>query len=112
MVRVANLGLKFILEVAALVLLAFWGAHTGRGVWSVVLGVLAPACMVVVWGRFAAPRSHRRLESALRVPLELTVFLLAAVAGYAAGLRWFVVAFVVLVVVNAAGLSAFHQWDE
>lgn len=110
--RATNLGLKFVLEVVALILLAFWGAHAGRGVWSVVLAVLAPAGMVLVWGRFAAPRSSTRLAAPLRIPLELTVFALAAVAAYSAGARAVALGFVAAVVINAIGLSALGQWEQ
>lgn len=110
--RAANLLVKFLLELAALALFAYWGAHTGHSVWRVVLAVTAPVLMALVWARFAAPRSQTRLSSPLRIPLELGVFALAALAGYVAGARLMAIGFALVVVVNAAGLSVFHQWDE
>ncbi|MFD0638965.1 YrdB family protein [Catenulispora yoronensis] len=56
--HVANEGLAFLLELVALVLLAVWGFRTGSNVAvHVLLGLGAPALMVVVWGAFAAPRA-------------------------------------------------------
>lgn len=109
--RAANLALKFLLELAAIALLAAWGARTGHGWVSVILAVAAPAVMIVVWGRYAAPRASRRLPARLRIPLELTVFAAAGVLAYLADLRALAVAFGVVVVVNAIALSAFDQWE-
>ena len=56
--RLVNEGLAFLLELLALVALAYWGFATGDGlVWRVVLGVGAPVVAAVVWGLFAAPRA-------------------------------------------------------
>jgi hypothetical protein len=110
-VRTANLALKFLLELAALGLLAAWGFRSGHGWSAVALGVAAPVAMVVVWGRWAAPRAPRRLPSSGRIPLELSVFAVAALAAFAAGLRAPAAVFAVLVVVNALALTAFRQWD-
>src|ERR1700751_4678316 len=73
MMRSANLLLKFGLELAALAALAYW-ASTLQGVAvSVAVAVAAPLGAAVLWGVFAAPSSSRRLETAARIPFELTV---------------------------------------
>jgi hypothetical protein len=110
-VRAANLGLKFLLELGALALLCAWGFRTGDGWLGPVLGIGAPLVMVVVWGRFCAPRAAHRLPAATRVPLELTIFAIAAVLGFSADLRTAAVVFLVAVAVNAVGLTVFRQWD-
>jgi hypothetical protein len=58
-----NLAIKFGLELAALALLAYWGAVAGTGAWAVALAVIASAAMIGVWGTFAAPRSAHRLAA-------------------------------------------------
>ena len=65
-----NLAINFLLELYALALFAYWGTVTHDGVWAVVLGIAAPAAMIGIWGRFAAPRSARRLRTTLRIPLD------------------------------------------
>ena len=109
--RAANLGLKFLLELAAIAALAYWGATTGDGVPAVVLAVAAPALMIVLWGRFAAPRSAHRLPVRSRIPFELGVFAVAAVALVIAGSPVLAAVFAVLVVINAAFLTVFDQWE-
>lgn len=107
----ANLAVKFLLELYALALLAYWGAAAGKGVLSVVLAIAAPLAMILVWGVFAAPRSARRLPTSARIPLELAVFALAAAAGYGAGAHVSAILFAAVTLVNAVGLTLLGQWD-
>jgi hypothetical protein len=105
-----NLAVKFALELAAIAAFALWGAAVGHGLLAVVLAVLAPLCAIVLWGRFAAPRAPNRLPVRLRVPFELGVFALAALAL----LNWSsaaAIAFSCVVIVNAVLLTVFSQWE-
>jgi hypothetical protein len=110
-VRSANLALKFLLELAALAAVAVWGADTGSGLGAVLLAVAAPLVVALLWGRFAAPRASRRLSTSSRIPFELGVFLLAAIALVACGHTVAAVVFAALVVGNAALLTVFDQWE-
>lgn len=109
--RAANLAIKFLLELAAIALLAAWGARTGHGLVSIVLAVAAPAAMIVLWGRYAAPRASRRLPARRRIPLELAVFAVAGLLAYLSGLHALAITFAVAVVLNAIALSALNQWE-
>ena len=109
--RAANLALKFLLELAALAAVAVWGADTGSGVGVVLLAVAAPLVVALLWGRFAAPSASHRLPTPSRIPFELGVFLLAAVALAACGHTIVAILFAALVALNAALLTAFDQWE-
>ena len=109
--RAANLALKFLLELAAIAALAYWGATAADGVPAVVLALAAVGLFVVLWGRFAAPRSAHRLPLRPRMVLELGLFAVAALALALAGSPLLAAAFAVLVVVNAALLTVFDQWE-
>lgn len=109
--RSASLALKFLLELAALAAFAVWGADTGGGVMAVVLAIAAPLVVALLWGRFAAPRASQRLPTSARIPFEMGVFVLAAVALVACGHTVAAIVFVVLVALNTALLSAFGQWE-
>jgi Protein of unknown function (DUF2568) len=111
-VKSANLAVKFLLEIWAVAGFALWGATAASGAAAVVLAIAAPAAMVAVWGLFAAPRSRRRLAAPARIPLELGVFALAAVALVAAGSTAVAIAFGALAAVNAVLLTAFRQWEQ
>ncbi len=107
-----NLALKFLLELAAVVAFAYWGAKTGHGVLAVVLAIVAPMVAIVLWGVFAAPRSGRRLPARARIPFELTVLGLAVAALVAVGSELAALVLAVAVLVNALLMTVFHQWEQ
>ena len=104
--RELNLLLKFLLELAAFAALAYWGAETA-GVW---LAIAAPAVAIVLWG-CAAPRSARRLPAAARIPFELAVFALAAIALAVAGATTAAIVSRSFAAANATLLTRFGQWE-
>lgn len=54
--RLGNLGLAFLLELAAIAALGYWGFHVaGSTAVRIVLGLGAPALAIVAWALFAAP---------------------------------------------------------
>ena len=108
----ANLAVKFMLELAAIAAFALWGASLDGVVVAVVVGVAAPAFVVVLWGLFAAPRSSRRLPISARVPFELSVFALAAAALLALDWTAIAVTFAAVVVVNAVLLWWLDRWER
>lgn len=108
----SNLLIKFALELAALALLAYWGATTDVGASAVALTLAAPALMIGVWGRWAAARSRHRLPTSARIPLELGAFATAAAAGYAAGAIAEATAFVIVALFNAIALTMLGQWEQ
>jgi hypothetical protein len=60
--KALNLGLAFLLELALLVAIGYWGFQldTATAVrWLVTIG--APAALALTWGQVAAPRAKRRL---------------------------------------------------
>jgi Protein of unknown function (DUF2568) len=111
MIKPANLALKFLLELAAFGAFAVWGADVGSGAFAVILAVVAPLVAVLLWGRFAAPRSTHRLPRSARIPFELGVFLLAALVLLGAGHAAVAAVLGALVALNALGLTAFDQWE-
>lgn len=108
--RAVNLAVRFLLELAMLAALAYWGLHTGDSLpVDVLLGVGAPVVAAAVWGTFAAPRSDRRLSGPALVAVQLTLLGAGAVALAAAGRTALAVVFAIVIVVNAALL---HLWGE
>jgi hypothetical protein len=112
-VKTANLALKFMLELAAFAAFAYWGATVGwSGFVSILFAIAAAGAAILLWARFAAPRSSRRLPMATRVPFELSVFGLAAAALAAAVDLRATLVFLLAAVVNTALLTVFHQWGD
>lgn len=55
--RSANLLLRFVLELAALVALGYWGLHAAAGWIGILLCIAAPLLFAVLWGLFAAHKA-------------------------------------------------------
>ena len=108
--RSAAPGLKFVLELCMLAALAYWGAQAGGSTAAdVVLAIAAPLLAAAVWGRYAAPRSPRRLPRARRVALESGVFAVAAVGLAAAGAPLLAAVFAAAVALDTLALL---RWES
>lgn len=108
--RDINLGLRFILELTALVALAIWGfGASDQIVVQLILGFGAPAMAIAVWGTFVSPKAPRRLEDPARIGIEVVIFGLGALAFAAAGLLG---PGVVLALAAAISLVLMFLWDQ
>jgi Protein of unknown function (DUF2568) len=102
-----SLTLQFLLELAALAALGFWGYSTGGSRFEqIALAVAAPLVAATVWALFGSPKAPLRLAGAWRLLLELGFFGSAAVALAAAGERLPAVALALVVLTNLALLNA------
>ena len=72
--RPANDGLRFFLELGTLAAVAYWGWWEAHGVLRWALAVAAPGGVAVVWGRWLAPKSVRRVGDPRRLVLEILIF--------------------------------------
>lgn len=101
-----NLALRFILELAGLFAMAYWGwtQHTGilRYLWTIGLPVAAAA----IWGVFRVPNDPGKATVAipgwLRLVLEVIYFGLATWAFYTAGQNSWGLIFAVIVIIHYA----------
>ncbi len=83
---VANLVVRFVVELAGLAGLAVWGAGaTSSGVGQVVLAIAAPLAAAGIWGVWSAPKAARRLPGSGLLGLELALLAAAVAALVAAG---------------------------
>lgn len=76
---------RAVLEVGALVALAYWGFARGSGATAWILGLAAPIAFAVLWGLFVAPKARISLSAAARFVIELVLFGGAALALVATG---------------------------
>ncbi|MDH6575346.1 YrdB family protein [Kitasatospora sp. MAP5-34] len=84
--HVVNEGLAFLIEVAALAALCWWGFSTGSGVVThLVLGLGAPLLAAVLWGMFAAPKARFQVSLPGVLLVKFLVFAAAIVALWAIG---------------------------
>jgi len=80
-----NLGLRFLLELAALVSFGFWGWSLTTGWMRFALALATPIAAAIVWGLFNVPGDRSRSGAApipvrgiVRLIVELAFFALAA----------------------------------
>ncbi|WP_406252455.1 YrdB family protein [Streptomyces atratus] len=106
----ANELLAFVVELAALGALAWWGFATGGGVVArVLLGVGAPAVAAVAWGMFAAPRARFRPPLVGVLLVKAVVLGCGAYAVHAVGHSGAAVVFGVVVFVNTGLAETFRR---
>jgi hypothetical protein len=105
--HVLNEGLAFLLEIAAIAALAWWGFTTGGNVLvNIILGVGAPAAAIVLWGLFAAPHARFKIALPLVLLVKAVVFGAGALAFYGVGHTAVAVAFAVIALLNTALATA------
>ena len=100
---IANLTLRFILELAGIAAFGIWGLAVSS---SPIVAVGSVAFAIVVWALVAAPRTRNGLSQPQKDVVGTAILLVAAVALLAAGNPGAGVAFGLVVVVNAAILAA------
>jgi hypothetical protein len=103
-VKVANLVLRFLLELTALGALAYWGFHEFDGAAAIVLGLGAPLVAAAVWGLFVAPKRRVHRGEAFRWLAELLVFGAATAALVDAGAVVVAIVFALLAVGNGVAV--------
>ncbi len=108
--RSINLAVRFLLELAALAALAYWGLRTGQNAATkALLGLGAPLVTALLWGAFVAPKASRRLPDPARLVLEVVIFGAATVALAASGQTALAVAFAVVVALSLILMFAWGQ---
>lgn len=87
-----QLGIRFLLELAALAALALWGRSQASGTIGLICMIAGPAMVVGLWSTFTVSGDPSRGDKGsvsvsgwLRLSLELTVFLLSILALYDLG---------------------------
>ena len=87
-----NLAFRFLLEMAALVAIGYWGFDQHNGIWHYVFGLGGPLLAAAVWATFAVPADPSRSGKApvsvpgiVRLLIELSLFGLAAWTLFDAG---------------------------
>ncbi len=103
-----NLGLRFLLEVGALVAVGYWGWQTGEGAMRWMLSVVGVAAVIAVWVLFVSPQPTVPLARPVRLGIEFVVWVAAGLGLYASGHRVIAAAFVVIAIISGV---VNYVWD-
>lgn len=110
LVKNANLLVAFLLELAVLGSLVYWGFHTGTNLaLKIAAGIGIPVVFAVAWGMFAAPNASLALHGIGRFVFEVVWFGSGAVALAAADLVVLAGVFTVVAVVSKILATVWHQ---
>ncbi len=103
---IANLALRFVLELAGVAAFAIWGFQlAGQPPLALLTGAGAAAAMILVWARFLAPRAASPLTQPQRDLAGTVILCVAALALAAAGQPAAGLVLGLLTIVNAAILA-------
>ncbi|MWK38492.1 DUF2568 domain-containing protein [Actinomadura sp. J1-007] len=101
--HLANEGLAFLLEVAAIVALAWWGFTTGGNVLvNILLGIGTPIAAMLLWGLLAAPKARFKVALPFVLLVKAAVFGAGALALYGLDRPAPALAFAVIALLNTA----------
>lgn len=108
--RGLNLALAFLLELAALAALCFWGFHIGHStVVHIVLGIALPLIAATLWGLFAAGGGPRYVVPVwFKIFIKTLVYGSATVGLFVTGHRLLALVFAGVVIVNASLIRIGH----
>jgi len=107
---VINIALRFILEVCALVFLAYWGFQSSESIlMKVVFGIGSPLIIAIIWGIFGSPAAPIPAKGLQRLLLEILIFGLATLAIYSTGKLTLAIIYAVIVIINRILLEL---WDQ
>lgn len=58
---------RFCVEITSLLLIIIAGLHVPNNLYKFVVVILVPACIVLFWGKYMAPKSKSRFNDLYRV---------------------------------------------
>ncbi len=103
-----NLALRFILEIAGIVALGYWGFTAGSDTFlRIILGVGAPVVLIAVWALVVAPRANNQLSQLVRMALGTVLLEGTAAALFMAGRPALGVVLALVVLANAVLMVVF-----
>jgi hypothetical protein len=101
-----NLALRFLLEVAGLVGMGYWGWNKGEGISRYLLALGIPIIAAAIWGTFRVPndpgKAPVRVPGILRLVIEIAYFSFAIFGIYDVGAAQLILLFGAVVVIHYA----------
>jgi Protein of unknown function (DUF2568) len=100
---ILNLGLRFLVEVAGVAALGYWGVNASSApVTQTALGLGAPLGLIVAWALVVAPKATNGIAPAHRLVIGSALLLVAAAALGLAGRPGAATGLALLILANTA----------
>lgn len=101
LIKNGNILLAFLLEVYAVFILGYWGFNlkADQSI-RIIIGLLAPAVLMITWAIWCAPSSNYRLEGRWLILLKCILFGIVSLCLVSMGKNFDAVCLIVLVIVN------------
>lgn len=96
----ANLALRFLLELATLAAVGYWGWTTGDGAMRWVLAIGSVGAVITVWALFVSPKHAIETSKQLSLAIELAVWVATGAALHATGHGLLALAFAMISVTS------------
>ncbi len=110
MLKSINLGLRFLLELAALISLGYWGFNiNGALITKVCVGIGLPLVTAIIWGFFGSPKAIFPLAKSFKWLLLFAIYVVSALALYSSGLKYIGVIFLVTAAINSILMYIWKQ---
>ncbi|WP_458124998.1 YrdB family protein [Paenibacillus sp. Z3-2] len=105
-----NLAVRFILELCALAIYAYWGFRVGNGGWGrVVLSIVAPVLVAVLWGLWGSPQAAYPLTGWVHLGFEIVLFGLPVWLLLTLDRPMLAMVYGVLYIINKLLMQLWHQ---
>ena len=105
-----NIALRFILEVCALVFLAYWGFQSSQDlILRIILGIGSPLFIAILWSIFGSPAAPIPFKGFHRLLLEFLIFGLATLALAFSGKPTLAIIYATTVIINRILIDL---WDQ
>lgn len=109
-IKMLNLGVRFLLEIMALIILGYWGFQVSQGtILKITAGIGTPLLAAVIWGMFGAPKASYLLTGFPFLLLEIIIFGLPAVALFFIEKQSLAYIYGLMVVINLVLMKIWHQ---
>lgn len=105
-----NLGIRFILEVWALIAVGYWGFKYNSNILiKIALGIGGPLLIAAVWGMFGSPKASYKLSVPLQWILLFVIYLLAGLSLHVSGKQQLAIFFGVIAIINSILMYVWKQ---
>ncbi|MFC5450924.1 YrdB family protein [Paenibacillus aestuarii] len=109
-VKMFNLGLRFLLELCLLAAFGYWGFRGFHSIYvKMIIGIGTPLLAAILWGFFVAPKASIRLAEPIRFIIELLLFAAAFAALFTTGRQSLAYLFIIIYAVNRLFLFIWRQ---